>query len=182
MKHKKCIFCEKIKPIANIGMICTTDFCEECLKIVVKDWRKSKMRLWHTSFISVLPREQLVAQWRELSAIAGAIQKNGTPNHILVNFVLDYDYDHFISYAHYVREEMTKRGYRTMNSVWDKITSLKNDYTILPLHEVYFDKMDYFYLRVCYYNLGEKYVCGGISAIDWTPIEATFNKEKQLYE
>ena len=47
------------------------------------------MRLWHKDLISVLPREQLVAQWRELSAIAGAIQKNGTPNHGLVNFVLE---------------------------------------------------------------------------------------------
>lgn len=61
------------------------------------------IRIWHRDFIKVLPREQLVAAWRELSAIAGAIQKNGTPNHLLVNFVLDYDYDHFISYAYYVR-------------------------------------------------------------------------------
>lgn len=78
------------------------------------------MRLWCTQLITVLPREQLVSQWRELSSIAGAIQKNGAPNHILVNFVLDYDYDHFISYAYYVREEMTKRGYRTMNSVFGR--------------------------------------------------------------
>jgi uncharacterized protein (TIGR02328 family) len=91
------------------------------------------MRLWHPGLIKVLPREQLVSQWHELSSIAGAIQKNGTPNHILVNFVLDYDFDHFISYAYYVREEMTKRSYKTMNSVWDKIVSLKPDYTILPL-------------------------------------------------
>ena len=54
------------------------------------------MRLWHTSLIPVLPREQLVSQWRELSAIAGAIQKKGTPNHLLVNFVMEYDFDHFI--------------------------------------------------------------------------------------
>ena len=55
------------------------------------------MRLWHTSLIPVLPREQLVAQWRELSAIAGKIQLNGTPNHVLVNFIMDYDFNHFIS-------------------------------------------------------------------------------------
>ena len=66
------------------------------------------MRLWEKNLIEVLPREQLVAQWRELSAIAGAIQKNGTPNHILVNFVLDYDFDNFISYAQLVRDEMTR--------------------------------------------------------------------------
>ena len=129
------------------------------------------MRLWSTQLIKVLPKDQLVAQWRELSAIAGAIQKSGTPNHILVNFVLDYDYDHFISYAKYVREEMTSRGYRTMNSVWDKITSLKSDYTILPLEEVYKEKMDDVYLLICYHNLLEKALCGGIEKEDWNKIQ-----------
>ena len=115
------------------------------------------MRLWHTKLISVLPREQLVAQWREISAIAGAIQKNGTPNHVLVNFVLDYDYDHFISYAYYVRKEMTKRGYRTMNFVWNKIVALKSNYSILPIEYVYGTKMNDIYWLICYYNLKEKF-------------------------
>lgn len=128
------------------------------------------MRLWHSSLIKVLPREQLVAAWRELSAISGSIQKNGTPNHLLVNFVLDYDYDHFISYAYYVREEMTRRGYKTMNSVWEKITSLKSNYTILPLEVIYPEKMDTLYLNICYYNLYEKYLCGGIKQEDWDKI------------
>lgn len=133
------------------------------------------MRLWHTDLIKVLPREQLVSQWRELSAIAGAIQKNGTPNHILVNFVIEYNFDHFISYAYYVREEMTKRGYKTMNSVWEKIVALKPDYTILPLERVYFNKMDDTYRIICCYNLYEKYMCGGISGEDWQKIEKISN-------
>lgn len=128
------------------------------------------MRLWHSSLIKVLPREQLVAAWRELSAISGSIQKNGTPNHLLVNFVLDYDYDHFISYAYYVREEMAQRGYRTINSVWEKITSLKSNYTILPLEAIYPEKMNTVYLNICYYNLYEKYLCGGIKQEDWNKI------------
>lgn len=118
------------------------------------------MRLWHTSLIPVLPREQLVAQWRELSAIAGKIQTSGTPNHVLVNFVMDYDFDHFISYAYYIRQEMTARKYRTMNSVWEKIVSLKPNWTLLPIEKVYKNKMSDFYLTVCYYNLYEKYDCG----------------------
>ena len=134
------------------------------------------MRLWHRDLIHVLPREQLTAQWRELSAIAGAIQKKGTPNHILVNFVLDYDYDSFISYAAEVREEMTSRGYRTMNSVWEKITSLKPDWTRLPHNEIYKEKMDVIYLTICFYNLYEKYLCGGISRNDWNIIPFTYNK------
>ncbi len=118
------------------------------------------MRLWHKDLIKVLPQAHLVAQWRELSAIAGAIEKNGTPNHVLVNFVLDYDYDNFISYAHYIREEMTKRGIRTMSTVWDKIVNLKPEWTLLPLEKVYEQKMDDLYLKICYYNLYEKYICG----------------------
>ena len=124
------------------------------------------MRLWHKDFIHVLPKEQLTGLWRELSAIAGAIKTKGTPNHILVNFVLDYDYDNFISYAAEVHEEMTKRGYRTMNSVWEKITSLKPDWTRLPHNKIYEEKMDIEYLKICYYNLYEKYLCGGIEQ-DW---------------
>ena len=130
-----------------------------------------EMRLWHTDLIAVLPREQLVGCWRELSAIAGAIQKNGTPNHILVNFVLDYDYDHFISYAYYLREELTRRGYRTMESVWKKITTLKPSYNILPLEGIYPEKMDNTYWTICYYNLKEKWLRGGILFKDWEKIE-----------
>lgn len=120
------------------------------------------MRLWHTDLIAILPREQLVAQWRELSAIAGAIQKNGTPNHILVNFVLEYPFDDFINYAQYVRQEMTSRGYRTMNNVWDKIVSLKPNWEYKPIEEIYKEKMDNTYFKICYWNLYEKILCGGI--------------------
>ena len=90
--------------------------------------------------------------------------------HILVNFVLDYDYDHFISYTYYLREEMTRRGYRTMNSVWEKIISLKPNYNILSLEAIYPEKMDTVYLNICYYNLYEKYLCGGIKEEDWDKI------------
>lgn len=128
------------------------------------------MRLWHSSLIKVLPREQLIATWRELSAISGSIQKKGTPNHLLVNFILDYDFDHFISYAYYVREEMTRRGYRTMNNVWEKIVALKPNYTILPLEKIFLNKMNDIYLNICYYNLYEKYLCGGIKQEDWDKI------------
>lgn len=124
------------------------------------------MRLWHTKLITALPREQLVAAWRELSAIAGKIQLNGTPNHVLVNFVTNYDFDHFISYAYYIRQEMTARKYRTMNSVWDKIVSLKPNWTLLPLEKVYKNKMNDFYLTVCYYNLYEKFDCGMFDNFD----------------
>ena len=129
------------------------------------------MRLWHKNLIEALPREQLVAQWRECSAIAGNIQTKGTPNHILVNNVLHYDFDHFITYAKMVRDEMTKRGYRTMDSVWNKIVALKPDWQEVPFWKLYLNWMDDEYETICYYNLIEKFRCGGISEEDWIKIK-----------
>ena len=110
-------------------------------------------------------------QWREVSAIAGAIKKNGTPNHLLVNFVTNYPYSHFISYAKLVRDEMTKRKYRTSESVWEKIISLDSKWDIIPYNNIYVDKMSKEYFLICYYNLYEKRTCGGISKDFWLMIE-----------
>lgn len=129
------------------------------------------MRLWHIDLIPVLPREQLIAQWRECSAIAGAILKNGSPNHLLVNFILDYSFDEFISYSYYVRQEMTKRGYKTMEKVWEKILSLKSDFCLIKKEDLFRCHMNGRYLTICYYNLGEKYLGGGISNTDMKKIE-----------
>ena len=128
------------------------------------------MRLWHWQLIDVLPREQLVAQWREVSSLVGSIQLKGTPNHVLVNEVLNYDYDHLISYAYYVRSEMTRRGYKTMDKVWIKITSLKPNWQLIEKEDLFPNWHNERYLRQCYYNLEEKYDRGGIKEEDFNKI------------
>ena len=129
------------------------------------------IRMWHKSLVDVLPREQLVAQWREASSIAGNILKKGTPNHILVNRIIDYPFDHFITYVAAVRKEMTRRGYRTMDKVWEKIISITDSYNILSIDEVFNEWMDDEYFIICYYNLKEKWICGGIRDEDWKKIK-----------
>ena len=136
------------------------------------------MRLWHKSLIKALPREQLVAQWHELSAIAGNLNTKGTPNHILVNKVCDYPREHFISYALYVRQEMTRRGYRTMDSVWDKINCTREtdfgEMEFVPLEDLFPGWHNDRYLEQCYFNLEEKYDCGGVD-------EEWFKKVQNIY-
>lgn len=134
------------------------------------------MRLWHRELISVLPREQLVAQWRECSAIAGAIQKNGTPNHILVNYVTE-DLNSFVSYSAVVRAEMTRRGYKTMDKVWEKIAAVAADpfWYRLEFDDIFSDYHTDSYLRQCWYNLEEKYDRGGITQDDWLKISRKFD-------
>ena len=121
------------------------------------------MRLWHKDLIAVLPREQLVAQWRECSAIAGAIQKNGTPNHILVNYVAD-NLNSFVAYSYMVRQEMTRRGYRTMENVWTKIASIvdTNVWKDLTLKEIFEKEHNFRYYVQCYYNLQENMTVVGL--------------------
>ena len=134
------------------------------------------MRLWHREFISVLPREQLVAQWRECSAIAGAIQKNGTPNHILVNYVTE-DLNSFVAYSAAVRAEMTRRGYKTMDKVWEKIAAVAADpfWHLLSFDDIFPRHHTNNYLLQCYFNLEEKYDRGGIAQEDWHKIAKKFN-------
>lgn len=87
---------------------------------------------------------------------------------------MDYDFDHFISYAKTVRDEMTKRGYRTAEYVWQKMVSLKPDYTLIEPYYIYQNKMNWQYFLICYYNLYEKWTCGGISDEDAKKINTAY--------
>lgn len=125
------------------------------------------MRLWHKDLIRVLPQKQLVAQWRECCAIISNIAKNGTPNHILVNYVLDYSLDEFKCYTKMIINEMQRRGYK-ISSV-----SIKNFKENAKNAEQYFGKkrtLELYerihnerYLIQCFYNLEEKYDRGMFS-------------------
>ena len=112
----------------------------------------------------------MLSQLRECVAISKSIYEKGTPNHILVNKIMDYPLDHFITYAALVRGEMGNRCYKTMDSVANKIISLKPDWQAIPANELYDQWMDYKYLNICYWNLYEKYNCGGISQEEWDKI------------
>ena len=144
------------------------------------------MRLWHWKLIEGLPKQQLVAQWRELSAIATNIRVKGTPNHILVNKVMNYGFDHFISYAYYIRSEMTRRGYKTMDRVWNNICSVcDGEYNILPKEELFVGWHNTRYAVQCLTNLQEKYDCGGITDEEWYVLESRVMKienERMLKE
>lgn len=132
------------------------------------------MRLWHKDLISVLPRQQLLSQWRECCCIAKAISENGTPNHILVNKIMDYPIDHFYRYGIFIKEEMIKRGYHCDVQKFKKY--FKSDqYKFIRMEKVFSNWHNERYLYQCYYNLQEKYDCGGISENEWKAVEAIFD-------
>ena len=129
------------------------------------------MRLWHKDLISVLPRQQLLGQWRECCAIAHNIATTGTPNHMLVNKVILYPVGHFWKYGHLVWQELESRGYEADFSKFEQYFSRPYALELPDFQDLFKDWHNDRYLIQCYYNLQEKYDCGGFNTTEWNKIE-----------
>lgn len=139
------------------------------------------MRLWSKDLIKYLPRQQLLSQYRECCCIAKSIHDKGTPNHILVNKIMDYPIEHFYTYGFYIMTEMIQRGYKCN---WDRFEKWFDE---IPNHLVNFMELfkiwhDERYLKQCLFNLEEKFMCGGIPNEEWKLITKTFWKELDYNE
>ena len=142
------------------------------------------MRLWHYGLLPHLDDFHIVSQWRELLAIKGAIDKNGTPNHRLVNKVLDYTLRDFKAYCLLVVGEMDKRGISYQKSKLAEIYHWKCD--LFNGEQSYFSSMfegwhSDRYLTQCYYNLQEKADCGIVSEKAWLEINKFYKENSNEY-
>ena len=134
------------------------------------------MRLWHIDLVDVLPRQQLLGQWRELCCIASNIKKNNTPNHLLVNKILDFSWLHFKSYCVNVIDEMKKRGYKVCEEkLWKNKFGVDDIEGTMYKQYIYEEWHNQRYLKQCLYNLQEKYDCGGVSDEEWQKISKKFH-------
>ena len=124
------------------------------------------MRLWHTILIEVLPRQQLLAQWRELCSIYAK-----QDNHILINFVYE-DISSLKEYSDLIIQEFKRRGYKISANAMNRYTDYFSDKTTEEVIEVFPNKMNLRYFKQCYYNLEEKFDCGGVSVEEFEPIYA----------
>jgi len=127
------------------------------------------MRLWHKDLIEVLPRQQLLGQWRECCLIAKNISKKGTPNHILVNKIMNYQINHFIYYSKLIYSEMIIRGYKCDKNKFTKYISCAH-HNYPKYEELFMDWHNDRYLLQCYLNLQEKFDCNGITKEEFSSI------------
>ena len=128
------------------------------------------MRLWHKDLIAKLPNKMLLSQWRELAAIVGSINKKGTPNHRLVNIILDYDKSHLYTYTTLVYKEMKKRNMKPSETVYNKINDYCNS-KLIDKNILFNDWHNERYYKQCYHNLEEKYDRGIITEEEWYRIK-----------
>lgn len=112
------------------------------------------MRLWHIDLVKngLLPKSQLVAQWRELNSIFKKQDK-----HILINYIYDYPKEYLYSYTMAVIKEMERRNfkiksYENMNNYFGKDIQFNTKLKFKEHNEDYFE--------ICYFNLKEKYLRG----------------------
>jgi uncharacterized protein (TIGR02328 family) len=138
------------------------------------------MRLWHIDLLEFLPNAQLVKQWKDCATIAGAIKNNGTPNHLLINKVLDYPWTDFVDYTNDVMMELLGRDYNVSEAVYHRIkeicananwSGLKENQETLKLFKGWHNKT---YLKQCLFTLEEQYNCGGISYNEWERVSEKF--------
>ena len=144
------------------------------------------MRLWHIELLPYLPKLQLLSQYRELVAIIKRIDKQGTPNHILVNKVMNYNWEDFEYYSQSVVSYLKIKGYKINEKTYENFMKLlvDNCWKFSNVrHEFVFEGWhDERYLKQCLFNLQEKYDCGGIPKDEWKVIEDKFGKEFDLWE
>ena len=124
------------------------------------------MRLWHKDLIRYLPRQQLLGQWRECCLIAKNIAEKGTPNHILVNPIMGYPIEHFITYSRMVFDEMDRRDYNVRSTAFTKYFD-KPFYKSVPNSQLFDGWHNRRYCVQCLANLEEKYDRGGITYNEW---------------
>ncbi|MFC3929078.1 TIGR02328 family protein [Streptococcus caprae] len=116
------------------------------------------MRLWHQDLISILPRQQLLAQHRECAALRG----NGWgKTHATVNYVFSYSPYRLYQYHVLVMDEMKRRGYKP-DEVWydasyrGKIAEPYPQFEILSDDSPLYPEHTRQYLTECLYNLKKK--------------------------
>lgn len=138
------------------------------------------MRLWHKDLIPYLPDKQLLGQWRECCAIAKNIVSKGTPNHILVNKIMEYPIQRFHFYGFLVSVEMQNRGMKCDFAKFNDYFPFNEYNKYKPvLHEALFRGWhNRRYLLQCLCNLQEKHDCGGISDEEWRKVLRYFYFER----
>jgi uncharacterized protein (TIGR02328 family) len=78
-----------------------------------------KMRLWAEQIISELPRQQLLGQHRECSALRGG---GWLKPHSTINYIFKYSPARLYKYHLLIMKEMERRGYTIHNKQWYDMT------------------------------------------------------------
>lgn len=136
------------------------------------------MRIWSKKLISVLPNKQLIAMRYELGDM---IKQYPNIKHPLVKFANDYDCAYLGEYFTLVCRECLKRKIKGRASYSNHILCIALDNSkfddLVYLKNNTFKEDNEEYLKICYWNLYEKYIRGMITDEEWQKIENLIKEE-----
>lgn len=123
------------------------------------------MRIWHKDLIGYLPKQQLQGQWKELYAIVGEMEKYGelkrSRGYLLVtplNKVSKHELVRYVVMLSYLgistADKLTTLVQRILALDWKGVGLMEDWHT-----------QDY--LKQCFYNLQEKYMCRGFGESEY---------------
>lgn len=132
------------------------------------------MRLWHIDLIPYLPKSQLLAQWRELNSIYAKQDK-----HILINYIYNYPKEFLKTYSDGVIIEMKRRHIKIREMA--KYNIFFKD--VKTVGSATYPEHNREYLKICYYNLMEKYMRGqrDYSKEEWDNLHKYYSKIKDEF-
>lgn len=132
------------------------------------------MRLWNFKLLPYLPDSQLLAQKRECDLIWKDIHNGRKTNHILINYIWEYDTSNFVSYYYLLQEEFKRRNFKFNN---------KSNWGTFVYADPYERHHNNEYLTMCYWNLAEKYLRGqkDFTADVWEKLDEFYKKELGNY-
>ena len=112
------------------------------------------MRLWGWQILPFLPKSQLLSQKRECDLIWKDIANGKQTNHILINYIWEYDEPVEELGVYYKRlcYEFVRRGFKFNWSKYAHI-NLNDCSNVKPFDKHHNDR----YLLQCFYNLQEKF-------------------------
>jgi len=150
------------------------------------------MRLWHTDLIDVLPRKQLISQWREILYLKKVLIEKDSYNHVLVDVVMTFPLSDFKIYTDMVTAEIIRRGYKIDLGKyidvmkWDgnnsfvcgdieDMSNFSKPGNFSNSYAIFITWHNSAYLRQCLANLKEKYDRGSVMDNEWKVIDDKFH-------
>lgn len=130
------------------------------------------MRIWHKDLLKYLPQQQLQGQWKELYAIVGEMEKKGVltreRGYLLVTPLNKIAAGDLILYIKAVHELGISTDKKCLQLI--KRVSQLNWPGKCPMSDWHTKD----YLRQCFYNLQEKFMCGGFSEGEYNKLVAGY--------
>ena len=139
------------------------------------------MRIWHKELLYALPDKKVVEQWRDCGTIARNIDMIGTPNHYLVNRVMDFPLSHLYTYSMNVIDEMKRRGFAVSTPsfinfekhIFSAMSKCNDVQDFVDDQVIFYTWHNDTYLWQCATILEEEHDCGAINDEEWDRIEDT---------